>query len=403
MDKRFFLLFLVIIQVFTLFGQSWNVVTLAQIENKGIRDIIPEKYVIYNFDDEMMKTILWSSPKESEKDVAKSDQIINVGLPDGNTEKFKVVEYYMMEPELALQYPDIRTFYGVSISDQLKSIRIDYTLQGFRGVISSLNEGKLYIDYFQRDDKETRIVYKKEDLKNTSSWHCGYLPDDHDHNPSEIESGLRIGDCQLRSYRLAQATTGEYSNYFGATSSAQSGLVMSQVVTAINRVNEVYEPELAVRLILIANTDQVFYYNSATDGYTNDGDPYGTDLSGNQTNCTNVIGSANYDIGHVFGTGDGGIAGLNVVCSSGSKAKGYTGRPNPVGDPFVIDYVTHEMGHQFGGNHTQYNNCNRNASTAMDQEVLLQLWDMQEFAVPMFKITVTLIFIPKVFRKLKHF
>ena len=143
MDKRFFLLFLAIIQVFTLFGQSWNVVTLAQIENKGIRDIIPEKYVIYNFDDEMMKTILWSSPKESEKDVAKSDQIINVGLPDGNTEKFKVVEYYMMEPELALQYPDIRTFYGVSISDQLKSIRIDYTLQGFRAVISSLAEGKI--------------------------------------------------------------------------------------------------------------------------------------------------------------------------------------------------------------------------------------------------------------------
>ena len=79
--------------------------------------------------------------------------------------------------------------------------------------------------------------------------------------PLNTAAGLRIGDCQLRSYRLAQATTGEYSNYFGATSSAQSGLVMSQVVTAINRVNEVYEPELAVRLILIANTDQVFYYN----------------------------------------------------------------------------------------------------------------------------------------------
>ncbi|MBK7094229.1 MAG: hypothetical protein IPH57_03875 [Saprospiraceae bacterium] len=165
MGKRFFLFFLAFFQFSILFSQSWNVVSLDQIENKGIRDIIPEKYVIYNFDDEMMKTILWSSPKESEKDVANSDQIINVGLPDGKTEKFKVVEYYMMEPELALQYPDIRTFYGVSISDQLKSIRIDYTLQGFRAVISSLDEGKYYIDYFQRDDKQIRIVYSKKEFK----------------------------------------------------------------------------------------------------------------------------------------------------------------------------------------------------------------------------------------------
>ncbi|MBK7094228.1 MAG: hypothetical protein IPH57_03870 [Saprospiraceae bacterium] len=116
----------------------------------------------------------------------------------------------------------------------------------------------------------------------------------------------------VKSYRLAQATTGEYSNFFGATSSAQSGLVMSAVVTVINRVNEVYESELAVRLVLIANTNLVFYYNAATDGYTNDGSS--SDLTANQNNCTNVIGSANFDIGHVFSTGDGGIAYLGCVC-----------------------------------------------------------------------------------------
>ena len=137
---------------------------------------------------------------------------------------------------------------------------------------------------------------------------------------------------------------------------------MTAVVNVINRINEVYEAEVAVRLILINNTDQVFYYNSVTDGYANNGSS--SDLSANQTNCTSVIGSSNYDIGHVFGTGDGGIAGLGVVCNNNSKAQGYTGRPMPVGDPFTIDYVAHEMGHQFNANHTQYNSCNRNNSTA---------------------------------------
>ncbi|MGE5354756.1 MAG: reprolysin-like metallopeptidase [Deltaproteobacteria bacterium] len=363
--KRFYLpLLLIIIQIYGLIGQSWTITSPGQVENKGKRDIIPEEYTLFRVDDDLLKSLLWDSPKESSVNVRFSDILINVALSDEKNEKFRVVEYDMMEPGLASRYPEIRTFYGISVTDELKRIRIDYTLQGFRAVISKPGESKLYIDYYQRDDKYTRIIYKKQDLVNSGNWECDYDPDDHDQKPHEENSDLRVGDCQLRSYRLAQATTGEYSNYFGATSSAQSGLVMSQVVTAINRVNEIYEAELAVRLILIANTDQVFYYNSVTDGYTNDGTS--NDLTANQTNCTNVIGSANYDIGHVFGTGDGGIAGLNVVCNSASKAKGYTGRPDPVGDPFVIDYVTHEMGHQFGGNHTQYNSCNRNDNTAME-------------------------------------
>ncbi len=82
--------------------------------------------------------------------------------------------------------------------------------------------------------------------------------------------------------------------------------------------------------------------------------------------CDALIGDANYDIGHIFSIGGSGLAGLGVVCVSGSKARGVTGSPSPVGDPYDIDYVAHEIGHQFGATHTQNNACNRTGSTAVE-------------------------------------
>lgn len=331
----------------------------------GTIDIATKQSRLVKLDTLEILSILRNALKESEIRPSQSQTILSVPTPDGDFHQFRIVSYAMMEPGIASRYPGIMTFKGISLDRPGETIRLDWTHFGFHALVRTRN-GSYYIDPYNRSTKELYQVYHKSDAP-PQPFECHVDGSDKLMDDGSIKAmpfGKSYGDCQFRSYRLAQATTGEYSNFHGATSPAQSGLVLSAVTTVVNRVNDVYERDMTVRLILINNTDDVFYYNPATDPYTNNNG--GTMLGQNQATCDNVIGTANYDIGHVFSTGGGGVANLRAPCNSNLKARGVTGLGNPVGDPFSIDYVAHEMGHQFGGNHTQNNSCNRNNATAME-------------------------------------
>ncbi|MBL7818147.1 MAG: T9SS type A sorting domain-containing protein [Saprospiraceae bacterium] len=345
---------------------------------EGKRQIIPEKYQVVKLDLQRLKGVLSRAPMEYTSAGRNSDVIVEIPMPNNSIQKFRVVESPIMEEGLAKRYPDIKTYAGTSIDNPSVTVRFDVTPKGFHSMIFS-PEGTFFIDPFNNVTTEYYINYSKKDFKSNKAFECsvddqqglptidthdnhkGNQPDQLDFTNSE-DVGNRFGDCVLRTYRLALAATGEYTAFHGGT----VALALAAQVTSMNRVNGVYIKDLAVKMILVANNDLVIYTNSATDPYTNNNGS--TMLGQNQTNLDAVIGTANYDVGHVYSTGGGGIASLRSPCSSTLKARGVTGSSAPVGDPFDIDYVAHEMGHQFGGNHSYNNSCggNRNSSTAWE-------------------------------------
>lgn len=325
----------------------------------------PDKFRGSTMDATGMKNFLWSLPSESMLADRKTSPVIELPMPDGKMARFHVWESSVMQPGLAAKYPQIKTFLGQGIDDPYASVRLDYNPYfGFHAQILSPN-GRVFIDPYARYDINNYVSYYTKDQGFNEKFICN-TPDNV--SPNSINAGPCRG-TQLLTYRLALACTGEYAVAV-AGPSPTTPAVLAAMVTAVNRVTGVYELEVSVRLSLIPNDDLLIYLNGATDPYTNNSG--GTMLGQNQANIDAVIGTANYDIGHVFSTGGGGIAGLGVVCVAGNKARGVTGLSNPVGDDFYIDYVAHEMGHQFGGNHTfnsVTSNCgggNRNNSTAYE-------------------------------------
>jgi chitodextrinase len=234
----------------------------------------------------------------------------------------------------------------------------------------SLNSenGTFYIDTYTKD-LNNYIVYRRQDISASKSFRC-----DVTEQTSQIIESIqnsnqnRASDSFFRTYRLAMACTIEYAAFHvnaaglsGGTLAQKKAAVLSAMIVTMARVNGVFENDMSLRMNLVANNDLVIFIDSDSFDNANSG----TLINQSQTVIDANIGSANYDIGHTVSTGGGGLAQLQSPCGA-SKARGITGQGSPVGDPFDIDYVAHEMGHQWGGNHTQNNACNRNAATAVE-------------------------------------
>ncbi len=267
---------------------------------------------------------------------------IQIKLPfkNGGIESFTVEESPVMSAGLSAKYPQIKSYRIRGIDHLDATGRISLSPKGFHGMITDAT-GTYYID---PDKNDVYRSYRKKSQKISQSFNCGVEGHSHDSPVSHVarRAANRTAGT-VRVYRLAVAATTEYVTKVGGTKIA----AMSEIHNAINRVNQIYERDLSIRLELIDNNDELIYTSS--DPYSNN-DGY-TMLNENQLNIDSVIGSSNYDIGHVFSTGGGGVATVGSVCGV-DKAEGVTGSSNPTGESFYVDFVAHEIGHQFNAEHT---------------------------------------------------
>jgi subtilisin-like proprotein convertase family protein len=141
---------------------------------------------------------------------------------------------------------------------------------------------------------------------------------------------------------------------------------MSAIVTIINRVNEVFGRDMGIQLELIENNDLLVFLDPMTDPYVNQTDAM---LNTNVSVLNAAVGVGAYDIGHVISTGPGsgqGVANLAGVCNAQLKGRATSTRAQPQGDPFIINILCHEMGHQFGATHVQSGCQNVTIATAVE-------------------------------------
>ncbi|MFN4027389.1 MAG: reprolysin-like metallopeptidase [Flavobacterium sp.] len=331
-------------------GKSlWNTTTkksdMIPLES---RMILPEKN-LFTLNLDQLRTVLANAPQRFSE--ARSNGItLSIPNENGVLESFRVYENSVLDPALAARYPEIKSYIGIGIDNPTATSYFSVSPLGFKAMTLSADKAAVFIEPISQD-LTTYTVYRKSDkVRSLNAFECSVIDEV---APQVDQSTLRpnADDSTLRTFRLAMSCTGEYTAYFGGT----KALALAAINNSITRCNGVFEKDFGVRMVIIANTDLVIYTSASTD-------PYAAASSMSQWNSqlqstlTSVIGEANYDVGHLFGaTGGGGNAGcIGCVCVNGSKGSGYTSPADgiPSGDNFDIDYVAHELGHQFGANHT---------------------------------------------------
>ncbi len=334
----------------------WKPADIKQVANLTPA-ISATKYLIYSVDENALKTQLFNLANDYEKAM-----ILSLPMPDGRMSNFRVWQTPMMPGELAAKYSMIKTFTGALVEDPTITAKLDFTLYGFHAMIFDGGNSSFIDPYDNSNSGYYLVHYKRDELhKVAESTKCLV----HSNEPISKDKSMDLttgkayrtfNGHQLRTYRLALSCSHQYAIAATSITTPLVSQVFSKMTTTMNRINGVYERELSVTMVFAAN-EYLLIDTSATD------DPFGpindnqyACISTNQTICDTKIGSANYDIGHVFITTPAGVSQIGMICQDGLKAQSATGQPNPTGDGFDIDYVAHEMGHAFGSDHTFNNN-----------------------------------------------
>jgi subtilisin-like proprotein convertase family protein len=378
--KKSLLLIVVLLTISNSFSQNaiWKKITSAEVTSPVLaRESHPSEFLLYSLNMEVLKAKLATAPSRNVVG-QESSVVIAFPNPQGEMQNFKIYEASVMHPELAAKNPEIQSYIGLGLEDKTAMIRFSTTIFGLHTMTFSGVNGTSYIDPYSKDLRNY-MVYNRSSLTRNFAFNCGVREAESDLVPEDTENlpQLRASNSLFKTYRLALSCTIEYAAYHvsaaglsGGTLAQKKAAVLAAMNVTMTRVNGVYERDMSLTMQLIANNDALI--NITSDNLDNNNSaPTFPLLDQNQTFVDATVGNGNYDIGHVATTGAGGVATLGCVCTSTTKARGVTGTDAPVGDPYDIDFVAHEMGHQFGGSHTfnsDQGNCSGNKTTSSAYE-----------------------------------
>src|SRR4051812_1121614 len=242
------------------------------------RWVQPQVFIAFDLDRDTLSSTLKHRPGEAK--LEETSPTIILPMPDGTFEKFRFIESSVMSPQLAAKFPELRTFAGQGMDNPELTVRFDSTTHGFHAQIIS-PAGAAYIEPYMRGNPKLHVCYFKKDYPTAAKdFQCLSVETSSKPSAKTVVTSTAAGssNSNLRTYRLACAATAEYTTYFGGTVLA----AMSAIVTAVNRINGIYEAEIGIRLLLVDNNNLIVYTNSATDPYT-DNSP-SLLLSQNQSN-----------------------------------------------------------------------------------------------------------------------
>ncbi|KDN56613.1 reprolysin-like metallopeptidase [Flavobacterium seoulense] len=327
----------------------------TQITNKLLDKSEVNDAVLFQLNEQVFKAQLTSV---HDKGTLKSDVVITIPNANGVLEKFSIHEDSNFEPELQAKFPDIRSYSGIGITDTKAVINFSMSPLGIQTMITRNGNQMEFIEKDTQNEDLYVVFDSKNKLKERLPFVCSTEKTVNSNKKTTTQNAKLVSSNQVfRTLRLALSCTGEYAAFHGGTVNG----ALAAMNATMTRVNGIFNRDLAVKLVIIANNNLVIYTNASTDPYSDAGPGVGTStVAGRwsaelQNNLNSVIGNANYDIGHLFGaSGGGGNAGcIGCVCDTG-KGSAYTSPSNniPIGDAFDIDFVAHEMGHQLGANHT---------------------------------------------------
>jgi len=325
------------------------------------RESVPSRFDLYHLNFSLLKERLKDAPRR-EDNPGKSNVIISFPNDKGILEDFQIMEASVMEVELQEKFPEIRSYIGKGIENPGSIIRFSVTPLGLNCLLLSSTGPDMLLDPYTRDGL-SYMVYAQKDLPALkASLDNDMINSGLDIKSNILKTALTTGaipnDGKLRTFRLALACTGECSIYIltkqgiseSATDEEKKATVLAALNSIMTRVNAIYERDICLTMKLVANSTSIIFLDPNTDGYRYNPSDGANLFADNQRNCDQMIGTSNYDIGHLLLysplNSGAGLAGLGVVCRAYDKSCGLT----YISD---LDYtIIHEIGHQLGASHS---------------------------------------------------